>query len=501
MLSISRFLHFFLSLGFFVAGSLSLVALSQADEILDLSPRIAAGDLARVSVELKAGGSLLVRAEQTESNAELAEPSSLPMEVTANLTYEELRLPVRAEPSIWAARHYSQADASIKVENAGKQPMLPADCGLVLVQVEPSGRTFFATSQGPLQRNEFDLIHTVGNSLLLNRLLPTESVSSSESWTHDTDTMAGLLALDSVSVCEVSSIIEKISSRYVQLRLAGTVHGVVDGAATELELKGIYRFNKRLRRITHCNLAVKEKRSLGGATPGLEVVAKLKIVVAPLAHSKHLSKDRVASLARIEPEMLESIVFHSPQKGVRIIHDHGWYVTNEEREAVTLRRIGDNDLIGHCTLRRLPSKSIEHQTLLEAFQKDVRFGLRDSFEEFARSRQWTNKHGCTCLTVVARGHVEEVPVEWHHYLVMTESGQRASLAFTVQGSDVERFANADQQLVESLELFEPVELTEQVAKTEPEIGLIETKESATRIVNKSRRRRHRTARRGRPGRR
>jgi hypothetical protein len=139
--------------------------------------------------------------------------------------------------------------------------------------------------------------------------------------------------------------------------------------------------------------------------------------------------------------------------GYRIKHDRQWYVTAEGRESTTFRRVDGGDLVAQCTLTVLPAKSEGRQTTLEQFQKDVQFSLGKSFGELVSSRQWQNAAGLYCYEVIARGLVEELPVEWHYYLAAPESGNRISVAVTIEKPMLERVAGTDRELVESLQLF------------------------------------------------
>ena len=112
--------------------------------------------------------------------------------------------------------------------------------------------------------------------------------------------------------------------------------------------------------------------------------------------------------------------------------------------------------MAQCTLTALPPKSAGRQTSLEQFQKDVTYSLGKSFGELVSSRQWQNAAGLYCYEVVVRGLVEELPVEWHYYLLAPESGHRVSAAVTIEKPMVERVANTDRELVESLQLFPPM---------------------------------------------
>ena len=147
-------------------------------------------------------------------------------------------------------------------------------------------------------------------------------------------------------------------------------------------------------------------------------------------------------MVRLEPE----------KQGFRLLHDRRWFVTRQSRETTTLRCVDRGDVLAQCTITSLPPKSAGYQTTLEEFERDIRFALKENFRELVSSRQWTNSFGHHCLEVVVRGVAEEVPIEWHYYLVAPESGSRVSLAVTIQGEMVSRFAAADRQLVNALEL-------------------------------------------------
>jgi hypothetical protein len=245
------------------------------------------------------------------------------------------------------------------------------------------------------------------------------------------------------------------------------VHGLADGAATELEVRALYLFDRRLHRITRLNLAVREKRSIGGATPGVDAVAKLQLKIDPIKTSKWLTPDVVAKVTGAERTLTRDVLYEAPTLGFRIRHDRQWFVTGEQRESVVLRRVDRGDLVAQCTLSALPPKSAGRQLSLEQFQKDVTYSLGKSFGELVSNRQWQNAAGHYCFELVARGLVEEVPVEWHYYLVAPESGHRVSAAVTIEKPMVDRVAGADRELVESLELFPQLPAVQTASQKRP----------------------------------
>jgi hypothetical protein len=264
------------------------------------------------------------------------------------------------------------------------------------------------------------------------------------------------LTLDSIAVCEVQSVLEEFNANFAKVRVAGVVHGTAEGAATEQEIRGVYLFDRNLRRISRLNLAVREKRSIGGATPGLDAVAKLQIKLEPLKSHPQLDDVNVHALLPPEPAAVLDLTYDAPTLGFQLHHDRQWFITSEERAAVTLRRVDGNDVVAQCTLVSLPPKSAGRQTTLQQFQKDVLYSLGKNAGELVRTRQWQNSHEHYCYEVVVRGKVEELSVEWHHFLVARESGHRVSLAVTVEGPMAERVASADRAVVEQLKLYPPM---------------------------------------------
>jgi hypothetical protein len=438
-----------------------LVEVAAAGERIDLTSNKETPQFAHVSIQLDAGGHNLVRPLKEDKTA--TSDQSLPISVAAKLTYDEQRLPLgAADPAVGTplvVRYYEQAEAVIKVGETGRTPKLTDDRRLIVLE-RGQQRPLPFCCEGALSREQLDLIDVVGDTYGVDRLLPTQPVALGESWASDAAVMGPLLTLDTVAVCEVQSVLDEFNPSFAKVRLAGDIHGTADGAATQQEVRGVYLFDRKLRRITRLNLAVREKRSIGGATPGLDAVAKVQIKIDALETSPRLSDEVVAKTTSAARTPLRDLLYESKTLGFRVKHDRQWYVTAEGREAVTFRRVDGGDMVAQCTLTALPPKSAGRQTSLEQFQKDIQFSLGKSFGELVSSRQWQSPAGLYCYEVVARGVVEELPVEWHYYLAAPDSGNRISVAVTIEKPMVERVASADHDLVESLQLFPPVTATQ-----------------------------------------
>jgi hypothetical protein len=425
----------------------SATAVENNPQRIDLTPRLAADDLAQVTAEVTLGGNLRVPDKDGADGSH-----ELPTSMTTTLRYDECRFASGASNRpTRSVRYYDDAEGDIKVDKDGQIQKLSDDRRLIVVQ-NPQGRLFMSSPKGPLEREELDLIDAFGDSLIVDGLMPDHPVADGETWVVDGSVLAGLLSLDSVANCDVQAILDKFNADFALSRLQGSVVGTFDGTATEMEIKGVFLFDRKLGRVTKLNLAVEEKRAIGAATRGLDGVAKLKMTIRPIDSSDHLTAETLAPLRQPTSPAADVLRYNGAQQGFQLLHDRKWFVTSKERETATFRRVEHGDVIAQCTIASLPAKSAGRQTTLDEFIQDIRLSLRDSFGQLVSSQQWTNSHGHHCLTVVVRGKTDDVPVEWHYYLVAPESGARVSAAFTIDGQMVDRLAGADRILVNAIEL-------------------------------------------------
>ncbi|TWT65922.1 hypothetical protein Pla123a_48330 [Posidoniimonas polymericola] len=413
----------------------------------NLTPSAKAGQAYQVEVQLKVGGDLTVRdldaapATQKEGEEQAEGPvRKLPMSVEGRLAYEEAPL---AEKQ--TARHYSVAMATIKVGDGGKTPNLTDGRRLVVAEQTPQG-VKLACPNGPLTREQLDLIDVVGGTPFLDGLLPGESLPEGKAWAVDGEVMGALLGLDSVSVCEISNVIDEGTAGYVKFQVAGVVHGEVEGATTEFDIRGLGLFDRHASCVTRLNLAIKEKRSLGPATPGFVGVAKINIKRDPISKPEFLIAD---ALAAAKGQTDANLVLPSQDLGFEFQHDRSWFVASAGGPRVSLRRMHEGALVAQATITRLPSKAGVEPSLKQ-FEADVRSSIGGAFSELISAGEWTNQAGCGCLGVIARGKVDDIELEHRHYLVRSPGdGRTVSLVVTLAAGDLAAVADADKLLADA----------------------------------------------------
>ncbi len=405
------------------------------------------GELTRVELRLQVGGDLKLIAE--------SKPKNLPMSVVADLTYDEHLVSLDGDHRpARSLRYYTDAHAVIKVDKGGEKPALADDHRLIAVDKSGTAAPLLYCPREPLGREELDLIDVPGNSLLLDRMLPAEPVAQGESWKISDQALAELLGLEAVSWTDVESMLGEITEGVAIISAGGSLSGAVGGVSTDIEMKAKYKFDLARRRITYFALLIKEKRAVGHIGPGLDTVAKLIMVISPLASSRHLSAQVVEKFGAEKAGSRPALRYTAVSGQFRLDYDRRWYLTAEDPKLAIMRLLDRGELVAQCNVSALPSASKAPPSLAE-FQHDIEQSLGKNFGQFVQASQDTTKSGYSVLRVVTRGVVAQLPIEWIYYLVSDKQGHRVSLAFTFEQELEERFAHADRPLINQLTILEP----------------------------------------------
>ncbi len=261
------------------------------------------------------------------------------------------------------------------------------------------------------------------------------------------------MGLDAVAKTEVKCTLREIRESNAEIVIAGQLNGAVGGVATEIELDGKGMFDLDKNRLVSIQLRIKERRSAGFVSPGFRVVAMLKMDIAALAGSDQLTEDIVKSISAEAGDPSTPLALQPKAGDYQLLYDRRWHVTRDEPELAVLRFIDRGELIAQCNISPLAKLPAETRFTLENFQSDVEHVLGERLAHFDSAGERKTSSGLRLLKVVAAGTASDLPIEWRYYLAIDPEGRRVALTFTMESSLVDRFANADQMIVESLEML------------------------------------------------
>jgi len=442
----------------------------------------------RVVVELKVVGHGVESGAAGES-VKTGEPGGpapasddrVDMRVAAQLEYDEWTLAVPDQPGVItrSMRHYHRAEGVLKLGEDGLRPKLRDDRKTVIAQIAPPGTatehiTLFSP-EGPLTREELELLRVLGNSLLLDDLAPEGSAAVGDRWAVDERVLARLLDLDTVGHAEVRAELVEITDGAARFQMTGTVDGAVHGAATEVRLKAKFRFNRQRNRIDWFAMVVKERRKASPVGVGLDVTAQVIVQIQPDDDLPTLSAAEIEQM-NVAPEPTLTQLEYTPNDGDwQLVHDRRWYVVRDEHDLVVLRMVDRGDFLAQCKLAPLPRVPREKLPTLDEFKRDVAQQLSGQSTQIATADQWGSDRDYRVFRVVAVGEIgqddrrpdsakdnpdtagkaasrdsDTIPVQWRYYLVTDAEGHRAVFAFTLEDKYTPQFGQADGELVAGL---------------------------------------------------
>jgi hypothetical protein len=379
------------------------------------------------------------------------------MSGVAHLVYDEMTL--QSDPNrLRSVRYYEKANSSAKFKDGSHSPTLGEGRRLVGVAIDPTSATLFALRE-PLTRDELEVIDIIGNSLLLDRLLPEGPVAIGDTWKPADGVAAALLGLDSLTRNDLRCVLKEVTDTVARLELSGSVEGPVNDTKARIEMKGKYRFDLRSKRIDWFAMLTKEDRGTSRVAVGFDVAVRFQMTIAPQSTSPELSKEKSAGM-KVEPTSQGTqLRYESPQDHWEITYGRQWYLNSNDRENAILRLVKQGTMICQCNIASLPQRETEHLVSLEEYQGDVRKALGDNFGQFVNAKQWVDEAKHRVLRVVVNGvaHAKstDVPVCWIYYHVADPEGRQIALTFIVEQEVLERFAEADRALVASLQFAHP----------------------------------------------
>lgn len=410
-----------------------------------LRSKRASGAVDRVEVILDVGGDLKIDEDRKVKD--------LKMSVAAKLNYWEKTLQCSSASSGLrrAVRFYDAASAVIKVEETGIKPELSEDRRLIAIAVDEPKVTIFSPD-GLLAREELDLLDVLGNSLVLDRLLPEKPVAVGDTWQHNGTAMAALLGLDSVAECDVVSTFDEMTDRGAKLKLEGTLRGRRNGAETALAVKAKYRFDHRSGRVEWFGLLVQEERAVGHVTPGVSAVARLQLKIVPEEECEELTRDKLQGKELRPNDTLLALLHRVSGGGCEFNCGRDWFVTRDERDLVVLQQLDGPKLVARCQVTVLPKVERENLIELDKFQDDVEKALGKHFGQFVRASQTVNERNYRVFKLIVHGTVSSLPIQWVYYHLADEHGHQASAAFTIEQAALEDFGQSDVEIIESMQL-------------------------------------------------
>ncbi len=444
------FTRAFASLGLMI----SLLARCVGQEIL-LKPRDHAGATLRVKTAVEVAGSLKAKSQADDT------ATGIPVKVDAEMIYDELGV---ANAGLVSLRHYWKAEAALDVNKSEQQRALRTDRNLILLSAGSASSDRITSPRGALLRSELELLDVPATVFPPERLLPTKPVSKDETWSHNDEVLAELLRLQSVTSNEVTSAVTEVTDAVAKIKLSGKLQGKVDGVSTKIQLVGNYHFDRRNKIVSWIAIAIKEDREVGFAAPGFQVTTRVRSVRQALAQSKALPKSILTGITISPSDGDRLLDFVSDDNVFRMMLDRRWHALSGLDTSTRFRMVEGGDLLATCKIDQLTRSVPGKQITLDGFSRDVQQALGKNCQQVVSAGQTVNPNGIRVMRVEAAGSVGATPIRWIYYHLSDDTGQRLSYIFTLEASQLDRFAGMDEVMTASVEFLTDVERQARASK-------------------------------------
>jgi hypothetical protein len=448
----------------------------------------------RVCVTLDVTGELVAAASR--EGAAIREP----VEMTARFDFVETGVPPSAlganetpagDGQVVAHRWYRDATASLRVGTSTTTSVLAADARRLLMARRGTTPLPYLAN-GFLTGDEFDLLDTPFDSLLLEGLLPTAPMEIGQSWEIPGDLAAGLLSIDTVESGVIEARIQEVADGRAVVGISGIIDGAVDGVPTHLTVEGSLIMPARTAtedadatnplpathqlhgRVARVSVMLKERRQASHVAPGFEVEARVLVERIPLDPSAKapeepeeaeavagtdVAADAVRSLDQQgSPQRRRGVgnpdrVWYREAEGrFDLIHDTRWRRVEDGPNGLVMRLIDRGALLGQCSITTLPQAPAATRPTRIDLERDVERSLAGQVVRVDSGEETDREDGLRVVRLASEGTAGQLPFRWIHYVLAAEDGSRASVTFMFEASVQQRFADADRSLIEGLRL-------------------------------------------------
>lgn len=424
-----------------------------------------------VEVRLEVGGNLKI--------LERGKTVPLKMSTLADLAYEEK--PV-ARPTVGerrSVRHYSRAEAAIRVEQSGSVPKLSAERRLIAVDAPAAGKPVLFSPSGPLTRDELDLLDVPFNSLLAADLLPPNPVRIGETWQLEPKRWAALVGLDAAATAEIPLVLMTVDGDTAVIEGEGQLTGAIGGISTDMGIKFRGTLDLGRKQFTNIVAAIQENRSVGHVGPGLDIVARVKLNFTPKTSTDRLTDKQLAAVP-LDPNPAVLMLVQKFPDHSQFLHGRDWYLLNGEDRAVVLRWMKNGELKGQCNVHAMSPAKVGFRPTAENFTTSIKKGLGEQLLALPQVGEAEGRDGIHIHHAVAVGKAAELPIQWNYFLLSDTLGRQMVFTFTLERQHVEEFARLDWETV-STASFVP---DEKLASEAEKLRQAEQKPAATAPVKK-----------------
>lgn len=342
-------------------------------------------------------------------------------------------------------RQYKAISSAIAIDDYRVRPKFRRQSTLIVTDLNDARLLLYSPS-GPMTSEELELINLQGNLLVLYQLLPDAELETGSTFDARYTTLAKLLGIDEISGGKVTGSVSSLNDSVAVINWTGTVTGAADGVPTDIDLVIATQFNTSTGRFSSVKIRIKESRKTGLARPGLDVVANITLNILNVPETPTINETLISRLDKPPVRGSDRVILRPVASGFTIYHQRNWSVFVDQPQMCVLRLIKNGELVGQCSISRLPNRDSNQPIAVEKFQSGIIGSLGDQFGQVLDRQQY--KEGeLQVIRVAVVGQNGDVPVQWNYYHISNSAGQQAVAVFTFELTNEQLITKHDRSMV------------------------------------------------------
>jgi hypothetical protein len=430
----------------FSAGSRPPLAFGD-EKAVTLAEEIRPGDYFRYEIGLEVGGKMKVERDGRDD--------SLPLNARARHQFTE-RVDVAADNGVGqAVRHYADAVSETVVGVDKTRRTLGADRRLIVAQRAADGTLHFSPD-GPLTRDELDLVAEHFDTLCLPGLLPNKAVRPGDTWPIDNGAAQAACLFHGLAKNDLVGKLTEIKDGAAVLAITGSAEGVEFGAAVKVAVTARAKFDLAVRRVTALEWKQSDEREAGPVSPPLEVKATVTLSRLPLEiEPKELSaaaRAKVPTDGKV-PELLLQLRYADTAGRFQFVYPRDWHFVVRNNTHVVLRLVPKGELLTQATITewKKPAAGVDFAAGVKEFREATAKQPGWEAERLLEDGTLPADGGKKVYRMSAIGKQDGQPVVQAFHLVLGPNGEQFAVTTVARREVADKVGPRDVALVHAID--------------------------------------------------
>lgn len=397
------------------------------------------GDYFRCDLSLTVDGKLKVERD--------GKPDAIPLKARAAHVFVE-----RVEGPGRALRYYFTAVSESEVGFDRTRHELAADRRLIVARDTADGPRHFSPD-GPLTREELELVAEHFDTLAVAGLLPGRDVKSGDSWAVDPETVRRACQFEAVIKSDLTGKFVEAKDGVALLAVAGTAEGVEAGAKATVTVSATGKYDLAAKRLTELTWEQTDDREQGPASPASEVKATLVLKRSAVAEPKELTATVRARVPAdgAAADALTRLRYSDPDGRFRFEYARDWKVVGRTRDHLVLRLVEHGEFTAQATFAVWKKADPGKHSNEEEFKKALGQLPGWEPEEVLADGSVPADAGRWLYRVTARGKQDGLPVVQAFYLLAGPGGDQVAVTVLARAEKAGTVGTRDLALVKAIE--------------------------------------------------